>query len=108
MAGPRLRDLSARLSSGSRARLRTADREVEHRRERLRLLDPINVLRRGFSITRRADGSLLRDTLGLQAGEMLTTRLSGGSVESEVRRTRDTRDGRRAGETTGINEENKR
>ena len=108
LAGPRLRDLNARLATESRSRLRRAEREIEHQRERLRLLDPINVLRRGFSITRRADGSLLRDTLELQTGEVLTTRLSGGSVESEVRRTTDTRNERRVEETPGNDEEKSR
>jgi exodeoxyribonuclease VII large subunit len=47
-------------------------------------LDPQRLLRRGFSITRRADGSLLRDAAQAAGGERLVTRLSVGELTSRV------------------------
>ena len=47
-------------------------------------LSPDAVLERGFSITRRADGRILRDAADVAARERLSTRLHRGVVESEV------------------------
>lgn len=67
------------------ARSRHARQRLDHRAERLRLLDPQQVLARGFSLTRDARGRLLRDPSGLAPGERIHTRLAAGELESEIR-----------------------
>lgn len=102
---------AADLGRGSRASLRTArerllqqrrrlslrrlvqriaaEREsLAHREQILRAADPATALRRGFSLTLAADGTLVRSVEAVKEGEALTTRLSDGSVESVVRATR--------------------
>ncbi|MBU1694729.1 MAG: exodeoxyribonuclease VII large subunit [Verrucomicrobia bacterium] len=50
----------------------------------LQALSPDAVLERGFSITRRADGRILRDAADVASGEKISTRLHRGVVESKV------------------------
>lgn len=50
----------------------------------LKALSPDAVLERGFSITRRADGHILRDAGEAAAGERISTKLHRGILESEV------------------------
>jgi exodeoxyribonuclease VII large subunit len=56
---------------------------------RLDCVSPAAVLRRGYSCTRRPDGSIVRDAAALTPGERLTTHLASGSFESDVVRTSD-------------------
>lgn len=51
---------------------------------RVRALDPIRILARGWSITRRTDGSLVRMADDLSAGDTLVTTLANGQVASTV------------------------
>ena len=55
--------------------------ELEHR---LRVLDPVNVLARGWSITRRSDGQLITKSEQVQKGDVLITSVSNGTVSSTV------------------------
>jgi exonuclease VII large subunit len=50
----------------------------------VRLLDPKNVLARGWSITRGADGKIVRNVGDVTTGEILTTVLHDGNVTSTV------------------------
>jgi exodeoxyribonuclease VII large subunit len=50
----------------------------------LRALSPQSVLERGFSVTRRADGSVVRDAARVRAGEPICSRLARGSLLSKV------------------------
>lgn len=50
----------------------------------LRVLGPESVLARGYSITRRPDGSVVRRAAEVAAGEVLITRLADGEVRSRV------------------------
>jgi exodeoxyribonuclease VII large subunit len=49
-------------------------------------LDPTRVLARGYSITLDAQGKVITSSAQVSDGDRLTTRLSQGSLESEVRR----------------------
>ena len=63
------------------------DAEVRHianLEARVRNLDPVNVLARGWSITRGADGRALRDPADVAAGDVITTQLAAGTVRSRV------------------------
>ena len=50
----------------------------------LQALSPLRVLSRGYSLTQRSDGALLRSAEGVEPGEILTTRLASGLVRSAV------------------------
>jgi exodeoxyribonuclease VII large subunit len=52
--------------------------------DRLRLLDPVNTMARGWSITRDAQGRTVRSTAQLASGEQMTTQLSDGTISSTV------------------------
>ncbi len=65
-------------------RMKREIREIDHREERLRLLDPLTIMKRGFSLTRDAKGRLLRSTAGLAAGDEIRSQLIGGSLTSRV------------------------
>ena len=52
--------------------------------DRLRALDPARIVVRGWSITRRADGSLVRSVADVSPGDPLVTRVAGGTVTSTV------------------------
>ena len=51
---------------------------------RVRALDPVNVLARGWSITRTADGRVVRDPDEVAPGEVITSQLAAGSLRSRV------------------------
>jgi exodeoxyribonuclease VII large subunit len=50
----------------------------------IRILDPINILRRGFTITLTADGKAVKDLKHLQTDEAITTIFAGGEVVSRI------------------------
>lgn len=51
---------------------------------RTRLLDPVNTMARGWSITRAPDGTTLRSTKQVREGEALVTTLADGTITSTV------------------------
>jgi exodeoxyribonuclease VII large subunit len=53
----------------------------------LRALDPAAVLERGYSITRNAQGEVLRDAARAGEGERIHTSLARGRLESEVKKS---------------------
>jgi exodeoxyribonuclease VII large subunit len=75
------------LSGGVIKYLRTLDAKLEARAAVLKHLDPQNVLRRGYSIT-RLNGRTLRLAAGASPGDRLETIFSDGTVESAVDKTR--------------------
>ena len=84
------------LDDRGRRLARTAPRTVEPARLRLdalgarvAALDPALALARGWSITRNADGTLVRDATTLAAGDILVTTLASGTVTSRVTPPRD-------------------
>jgi exodeoxyribonuclease VII large subunit len=79
--------VSSRLEvAGSRARgaLRLAGAELARRQATLDATDPARILRRGFTLTRAADGAILRDPSSLHDGDELTTQFHKGSARSRV------------------------
>jgi len=52
--------------------------------DRLRLLDPVNTMARGWSITRNASGKVVRDASKLKIGDKLVTTFANGSAQSAV------------------------
>lgn len=74
---------------------RAAAAQVHLRRQRihglvkhLQALDPHHVLQRGYSITSRPSGEVIRSAAGVARGEQIVTRLADGSIDSVVGDTR--------------------
>ena len=51
---------------------------------RARLLDPVNTMARGWSITRTASGEVLKSTAQATAGDTLVTVVADGTIASTV------------------------
>jgi exodeoxyribonuclease VII large subunit len=79
-------DLAADLADAATARTaRDRDRLAALNRE-LVLASPMHVLQRGYSVTTRADGSLVRAAAELAPGDIINTRLADGAARSTVNR----------------------
>ncbi len=83
-AETRLAGAAARLAHRSPAALRQAETALDAVAARVRALDPASALARGWSITRRADGALVRAASSLAPGDELATTLVDGTVVSTV------------------------
>lgn len=64
---------------------RAENRNLLQIEEKLRLVDPVNILRRGYSLT-RINGKVLKSVKSLKVGDRLETRLGDGIIESNVDR----------------------
>ena len=80
----RLDDSADRLQRAAKVRLATASKKIESLAARLETLSPLNVLRRGYSLTRTVEGKLLRDAAEVQPGDLIVTRVQNGEVTSRV------------------------
>lgn len=83
-ANERLDVRAARLRSLTRARLREAGGRLDVLAARVDAADPVRLLARGWSLTRLADGALVRAVGDAPAGTMLVTTLADGEVRSTV------------------------
>ncbi len=62
-----------------------ADRQLLVRLDsQLRLLNPLAVLGRGYSLTRKPDGTVIRSTDAVEVGETIVTQLADGKVVSNI------------------------
>ncbi len=75
---------AGRLGADARRHVRTAELLLDGLDGRVRLLDPAAALARGWSLTRRADGSLVRSVDDVRPGERLSTLVHRGEIISEV------------------------
>jgi exodeoxyribonuclease VII large subunit len=66
------------------ARLDPEVRHLDALATRLRLLDPIHTLSRGWSITRAADGTIVRSADELAPGATIITTFAAGAARSRV------------------------
>ncbi len=71
------------LKSSLTAILGNAEARLILAEEKIRLVDPVHVLKRGYSLTWK-DGKLLKTINDLRAGDQLVTRLYDGEVTSRV------------------------
>ena len=88
-----LASLRHRLEAAPRAGLARRRHAVEALRGKLEALSPLNVLERGFSLARLADGRLLTRAEDAHPGDEIRVLLRRGELRAEVRETHD--------ETTG-------
>jgi len=77
---------AARLASATARRIDYFDAQIERFMASLASLNPSAVLERGYSLTRNAQGEVVRDAARVAEGERVTTTLSKGWFESEVRK----------------------
>lgn len=75
----RLKQLPARSRT-----LRQATGKLEVLQEKLAALNPAAVLERGYAAVIRGDGTIVRQTEGLELGEELTVRLSRGVLKVKI------------------------
>lgn len=80
----RLRAITERLTTRVPQVLTAEERHLAALEARVRALDPVNVLARGWSITRRADGRVVRSPDEVAPGEVVTTHLATGVFRSRV------------------------
>jgi exodeoxyribonuclease VII large subunit len=78
--------LSQRLAYAWLQHLRACQAQLAGLQASLRSLDPSAVLERGYSITRTAQGEVLRDAARAREGEIVHTTLARGRLESEVKK----------------------
>jgi exodeoxyribonuclease VII large subunit len=81
----KLDDWSERLGRGTKQRLAAAAERVAAGAARLESLSPLNVLARGYSLTRReADQAVVRDSSQVRPGDRLLTVVQHGRIVSRV------------------------
>lgn len=61
--------------------------EIEQSDRILNLVDPLNVIKRGYTIT-HVNGKLVKDIRNLKVGEVMETLTNGGIIESKVTKTK--------------------
>jgi exodeoxyribonuclease VII large subunit len=57
---------------------------IDNLEKRVGLLDPVNVLARGWSITRTTDGRVVRSVDDVKVGDEIVTTLRDGSTSATV------------------------
>ena len=80
----RLEDSLKRLTGAWRIQLERRRGRVENAQRHLALLSPLAVLERGYSLTRTADGRLVRTVDEVEPGAVLTTQIKDGLIKSRV------------------------
>ena len=81
----RLARVMPRLEPALKLHMQRAESRLQKAEAQLKAYSPYGVLERGYSLTTAADGSVVKDAATLKAGDVLTTRLAKGAVESVVR-----------------------
>jgi len=69
------------------ARLEPEVRHIDAVAARVRLLDPVHTMARGWSITRTGKGAIVRDAAALAPGDTITTTFAAGTARSRVEET---------------------
>jgi exodeoxyribonuclease VII large subunit len=76
--------LGERIAGTAKGRLRETRATIQGIERLCAQLSPDRTLERGFSLTRGPGGVLLRDPAQVAAGDLVTTRLAGGTLTSRV------------------------
>ena len=80
----RVESLQQRMQRAVPAELQRRQQQVAALQRQLRALSPVAVLERGYSLTRTADGKLIKSVQQVSAGERLRTQVADGAFESVV------------------------
>ena len=84
-AQTRIQQLEYRLAETLRVQLSATRERFGNAVTHLEAVSPLSTLARGYSVTTATDGNVLKKVKQVKAGEMLTTRLEDGWIESEVK-----------------------
>lgn len=84
--------VAQRIGPASRARLAREAGSIDGREARARAQDPVRLLDRGWSITRDAAGTVLRDPQEVAPGDGIISEVAGGRLFSTVDGTRSGRE----------------
>ena len=96
MAGPKniiaeKREALERIKKDFRESVKRRFREKEQRldfaMERLEILSPVRLLRRGYGILEKEDGKLIRGARDVQKGDVITAVLADGRIRAKVTET---------------------
>jgi exodeoxyribonuclease VII large subunit len=79
-----LDEYSLRLRQSCRGNCQARAARLERLSAQLRIINPLAVLDRGYSITMRPDGCVIKSGADLRVGDRLITRFARDAVESEV------------------------
>jgi len=80
----RLDDAGLRLSHGLRMGIEAGRHRTRNLEGRLGALNPLAVLKRGYTITADRAGGIIRSARAVRPGQRLATRFTDGSVESDA------------------------
>jgi exodeoxyribonuclease VII large subunit len=86
----RLETLRKGLKVITEQTFRSQDYRLQNMGNALRLLDPLNILKRGYSIT-SLNGKAVRNIEGISKGDRIRTRLHKGIIDSTVNLVRDSK-----------------
>jgi exodeoxyribonuclease VII large subunit len=85
----RLTNYQERMLRSISARLSNCEHRWHQNHEKLLALGPLNVLARGFAILRKGDGTVVRDSSQIVAGETLEAMLYNGKLKVRVESAED-------------------
>ena len=74
------------LLSAARQGFHEKQQRLDMTLERMELLNPIRMLRRGYGVVENAKGRLVRSAGEMRAGDKLTVILADGRVHADVRK----------------------
>jgi exodeoxyribonuclease VII large subunit len=83
-ASHQLSQLQARLNQAIQHQLQQANNSLALQASRLDSVSPLNVLARGYSITKTQQGKVVKSVGQIKTGDVLITELVDGSIESQV------------------------
>ena len=84
-AQTRIQQLEYRLAENVRSRLSATRERFGNAVTHLEAVSPLSTLARGYSVSTASDGKVLKKVKQVKAGDVMTTRLEDGWVESEVK-----------------------
>lgn len=84
-AQTRIQQLEYRLAENVRSRLSATRERFGNAVTHLEAVSPLSTLARGYSVSTATDGKVLKKVTQVKAGDVMTTRLGDGWVESEVK-----------------------
>jgi exodeoxyribonuclease VII large subunit len=79
-----LQDLGNRLATSLRHQNEIRQQTIEAAKGKLKALNPYGVLSRGYSLTSKADGSLVHSVKDVKSGDEVKTQLKDGIIHSKV------------------------
>ncbi|HEM6628680.1 TPA: exodeoxyribonuclease VII large subunit [Citrobacter farmeri] len=83
-AQTRIRQLEYRLAENVRSRLSATRERFGNAVTHLEAVSPLSTLARGYSVSTATDGKVLKKVKQVKTGDVMTTRLEDGWVESQV------------------------